>query len=72
MGQKWYQSLALSLLFSADIYQFYLKGQYALKSIKLVSAFNDSKNLLCKINVVSAENSLYCELIFRIPSILLS
>jgi hypothetical protein len=30
--------------FAADIYKFYLKGQYYLISIKLVSAFNDHKN----------------------------
>ncbi len=36
-----------------------LKGQYSLKSIKLVSAFNDRKNQLCRINVASAANSLY-------------
>jgi hypothetical protein len=29
---------------AADIFNFYLKGHYSLKSIKPVSAFNDHKN----------------------------
>jgi hypothetical protein len=29
---------------AADIFNFYLKGQYSVKSIKPVSAFNDYKN----------------------------
>jgi hypothetical protein len=44
---------------AADIFNFYLKRQYSLKSIKPVSAFNDHKNKLCTINVASAANSLY-------------
>jgi hypothetical protein len=44
VGQKWYQLIALSLMFSAGFFCFYLKGHYSLKSTKPVSAFNDHKN----------------------------
>jgi hypothetical protein len=57
-GQKWYQSLALSLLFSHRYFLFLFIGTLFLKSIKPVSAFNDHKNWLYRINVASAANSL--------------
>ncbi len=45
---RWVKSGFNRLLFlyclAADIYKFYLKGQYSLKSIKPVSAFNDHKH----------------------------
>ncbi len=46
--ERWVKSGINRWLFlyclAADIYKFYLKGQYSLKSIKPVSAFNDHKN----------------------------
>ncbi len=59
---RWFKSGINSYFFlyclAADIFNFDLKGQYSLKSIKLVSAFNNHSNKLCKINVASAANSL--------------
>ncbi len=37
-------AIALSFCLTADIYNFYLKGQYSLMSTKLVSVFHDHKN----------------------------
>ncbi len=42
-----------------DVFYFYLKGHSFFESVKSVSAFNDHKNQLCRINVASAANSWY-------------
>jgi hypothetical protein len=57
--KKWYQSLALSSLFSRWYFVFLFKGTLFFKSIKLVLKFNDNTNQLCRINVETAANSLY-------------